>query len=111
MKVTQQEWIAYEEVRRNPVARMAGQARFGRLLGLEREKLEWIRDHYRQLRAEFKKEITQQDWIAYEEVRTNPLTELTGQVLFARILGLPKDKLEWIRDHYCELEREFNTEK
>jgi len=44
--------------------------------------------------------ITQQDWIAYEEVRTNPITKLTGPVLFSRVLGLPKEKLEWIRNHY-----------
>jgi hypothetical protein len=111
MKVTQQDWIAYEEVRRNPVAKVAGQARFSRLLGLEKEKLQWIRDHYHQLRTEFNKEITQQDWIAYEEVRTNPITGLTGQVLLARLLGLPKDKLQWIQNHYYELEREFNVEK
>ena len=56
-------------------------------------------------------EITQQDWIAYEEVRTNPIAKLTGQVLFGRVLGLPKEKLEWIRNHYCELSEEFKMEK
>ena len=55
--------------------------------------------------------ITQQDWIAYEEVRTNPITKLTGQVLFGRVLALPKEKLEWIRNHYYELSKEFNMEK
>jgi len=53
-------------------------------------------------------EITQQDWIAYEEVRTNPIAKLTGRVRFGRVLGLPKDKLEWIRNHYGELSKEFN---
>ena len=56
-------------------------------------------------------EITQQDWIAYEEVRTNPIIKLTGQVLFGRVLGLPKEKLEWIRNHYCELSKKFKMEK
>jgi len=27
------------------------------------------------------------------------------------VLGLPKEKLEWIRNHYCELDKEFNMEK
>jgi hypothetical protein len=56
-------------------------------------------------------EITQQDWTAYEEVRTNPIAKLTGQVRFARVLDLPKEKLEWIRNHYCELSEEFKMEK
>ena len=56
-------------------------------------------------------EITQQDWIAYEEVIINPITKLPGQILFARVLGLPKAKLEWIRDHYCELSKGFKMEK
>ena len=51
--------------------------------------------------------ITQQDWIVYEEVMTNPIAKLTGQVLFAKVLGLPKEKLEWIRNHYCDLSEEF----
>jgi len=55
-------------------------------------------------------EITQQDWIAYEEAMTNPITKLTGPVLFGRVLGLPKEKLEWIRNHYCELSEEFKME-
>jgi len=55
-------------------------------------------------------EITQQDWIAYEEVRANPITKVTGQVLFGRVPGLPKDKLEWIRNQYCELSKEFKKE-
>jgi len=56
-------------------------------------------------------EITQQDWTAYEEVRTNPITKLTGQVLFARMLGLPEEKLEWIRNHHSELNARFNMER
>lgn len=56
-------------------------------------------------------EITQQDWIAYEEVRTNPIAKLTGQVGFGRVLGLPKEKVEWIRNHYCALSKEFKMEK
>jgi len=56
-------------------------------------------------------EITQQDWIAYEEVRTNPITKLTGRVLFGRVLGLPKKKLEWIRNHYYEVGKEFKMDK
>jgi len=111
MEITQQDWTAYEEVRTNPIARLTGQVRFGRVLGLPKEKLEWIRNHYCELRKKFMMEITQQDWIAYEEVRTNPITKLTGQVLFARVLGLPKEKLEWIRNHYCELSKEFMMER
>jgi hypothetical protein len=54
--------------------------------------------------------ITQQDWTAYEEVRTNPIAKLTGQVRFGRVLDLPKEKLEWIRNHYYELSKEFKME-
>jgi hypothetical protein len=36
---------------------------------------------------------------------------LTGPVLFSRVLGLPKEKLEWIRNHYGELSKEFNMDK
>ena len=111
MEITQQDWIAYKEVRANPIAKLTGQVRFGRVLGLPKEKLEWIRNHYCKLNEEFKMEITQQDWIVYEEVRTNPITRLTGQVRFGRVLGLPKEKLEWIRNHYCELSKEFNMEQ
>ena len=111
MEITQQDWIAYEEVRTNPIAKLTGQVRFGRLLDLPKEKLEWIRTHYCELRKKFMMEITQQDWIAYEEVMINPITKLTGEFLFARVLGLPKEKLEWIRNHYCELSGEFKMEK
>ncbi len=111
MEITQQDWIAYEEVRKNPIAKLTGQVLFGRVLDLPKEKLEWIRNHYCELSKEFNKEITQQDWIAYEEVKTNPITKLTGQVLFGRVLGLPKEKLEWIRNHYGELGKEFGMEK
>jgi len=108
MEITQQDWIAYDEVRTNLIAKLTGRVRFGRVLGLPKEKLEWIRNHYCELSKEFNMEITQQDWIAYEEVRTNPIATLTGQVRFGRVLGLPKEKLEWIRNHYCELSKEFN---
>jgi hypothetical protein len=108
MEITQQDWTAYEEVKTNPIAKLTGQVRFGRLLDLPKEKLEWIRTHYGELSRKFMTEITQQDWIVYEEVRTNPITKLTGQVLFAKVLGLPKEKLEWIRNHYGELSKEFN---
>jgi hypothetical protein len=111
MEITQLDWTAYEEVRKNPIAKLAGQVRFGRWLGLPKEKLEWIRNHYLELGKKFNTEITYQDWIAYEEVMTNPITKLTGQVLFSRMLGLPNEKLEWIRNHYLELSREFNMEK
>jgi len=110
MEITQQDWVAYEEVGKNPIAKLIGQVRFGRVLGLPKEKLEWIRNHYCELSKKFNTEITQQDWIAYEEVRTNPITKLTGQALFGRVLGLSKEKLEWIRNHYCELSKEFNME-
>jgi len=110
MKITQQDWTAYEEVRTNPIAKLAGQVRFARVLDLPKERLEWIRNHYCELSKKFNTEITQQDWIAYEEVRTNPITKLTGQVLFARVLGLPKTKLEWIQNHYYELSKEFKME-
>ncbi len=108
MEITQQDWIVYEEVRTNLIAKLTGRVRFGRVLGLPKEKLEWIRNHYCELSKEFNMEITQQDWIAYEEVRTNPIATLTGRVRFGRVLGLPKEKLEWIRNHYCELSKEFN---
>jgi hypothetical protein len=42
MQITQQEWTAYEEVRRNPIAKQIGQVRFARGLVLPNEKLEWI---------------------------------------------------------------------
>jgi len=108
MEITQQDWDAYEEIRKNPIAKLTGQVRFGRVLGLPKEKLEWIRNHYWEASKKFNTEITQQDWIAYEEVMTNPITRLTGPVLFGRVLGLPKKKLEWIRNHYCELSKRFN---
>jgi len=111
MEITQQDWTAYEEVRKNPIAKLTGQVLFARLLDLPEEKLEWIRNHYCELSEEFTKEITQQDWIVYEEIRENPITKLTGQVLFARVLGLPKEKLEWIRNHHCELNARFNMER
>lgn len=107
MEITQQDWTAYEEVRTNPIAKLTGQVRFARLLDLPKEKLEWIRNHYCELSEEFNTQITQQDWIAYEELMINPITKLTGQVVFGRVLGLPKEKLEWIRTHYYELSKEF----
>jgi hypothetical protein len=111
MEITQLDWAAYEEVRKNPIAKLAGQVRFGRWLGLPNEKLEWIRNHYLELREKFNTEIAYEDWIAYEEVMTNPISKLTGQVLFSRMLGLPKEKLEWIRNHHCELDEQFHTGK
>jgi len=110
MLITQQDWTTYEELRKNPIAKLTGQVRFGRMLDLPKKKLEWIRNHYGELSKEFNTRITQQDWIAYEEVRTNPITKLTGPVLFSRVLGLPKEKLEWIRNHYGELSKEFKED-
>ncbi|UCD21483.1 MAG: hypothetical protein JSW22_05360 [Chloroflexota bacterium] len=111
MEITEQDWTAYGEIMKNPIAKLAGQLRFARWLGLPDEKLEWIHDHYFELRKKFSMEISYQDWIAYEEVMTNPISRLTGQILFGRMLGLPKEKSEWIRNHYCELDDQFNTEK
>jgi len=111
MEITRQDWTAYEEIRVNPIAKLTGQARFGRVLGLPMEKLEWIRNHYCELSNKFNMEITQQDWIVYEEVTTNPIAKLTGQARFGRVLGLPKEKSEWIRNHYWELSKEFKMEK
>jgi hypothetical protein len=107
MKITQQDRTAHEEVRKNPITRLTGQVLSPSVLDLPEVRPEWIRDPYHQLSKKSNMEITQQDWIVYEEVRENPITKLTGQVLFARVLGLPKEKLEWIRNHYDELSREF----
>jgi hypothetical protein len=111
MEITQQDWTAYEEVRKNPIAKLAGQVRFGRWLGLPNEKLEWIRNHYLELHKKFNTEITYEDWIAYEEVDTNPITKLTGKILFGKVLGLSQEKSAWIRDHYNELSKEFGMRK
>ena len=110
MKTTQQDWTAHEEVRKNPITKLTGQVPFARVLDLPEVRSEWIRDPYHELSKKSNMEITQQDWIAYEEVMNNPIAKLTGQVLFARVLGLPKEKLEWIRDHYDELSKEFEGE-
>ena len=111
MKITQQDWTPHEEVRKEPITKLTGQVHSARVLDLPKVKSEWIGNHYCELSKEFNMEITQQDWIAYEEVRENPITKLTGQVLFARVLGLPKEKLEWIRNHHCELNARFNMER
>jgi len=111
MEITQQDWTAYSEVRANPIAKLVGQVRFARVLGLPGEKLEWIRNHYCELSKKFNTEVTQQDWIAYEEVRTNPITSLMGRVRFGKVLGLRREKLEWIQNHYCQLSKEFSMKE
>jgi hypothetical protein len=107
MKIIQQDRIAREEVGKHPVTKLTGQGLYTRVLDLPEVRSEWIRNPYHELANKLNMEITQQDWIAYQEVRENPITKLTGQGLFARALGLPKQKLEWIRNHYDELSREF----